>query len=201
MATAAPTPTATKEQGYFKNVLEMARAASLATHCAAGSAAAAGPRARQALRMLRSAEALCRTAAAALSAAPSEAPAGHGGQVHAKPPAPQQQSGAGTSRSARRRRRAREAKATGNGAALDGGVSGDLGSAGMMQLEDTTSVDAATAAPAASAAGIADAEPAVDLELDFYYAALAALRSGVTIEGLRSAQRAAELEYSRVGAT
>ena len=56
-----------------KNVLEAARATALAAHCAAGLAASAGL--RPAERLLRTAEALSRSAIAALTCPPQQPPA------------------------------------------------------------------------------------------------------------------------------
>ena len=85
--------------------VEAARGASLAAHAASGLASDAG--ARQAARLLRAAEALARSAVAALLAPGEGAEAVH--PARAAVPAEEQRHGGGKSRSAKRRKRRRAA--------------------------------------------------------------------------------------------
>ena len=124
-------------KGY---VLEAARAASLASHSAAGLAATAGL--KEATRLLRAAESLSRAAVAQLLGLAGSSGVGSGQPTGAPPSTGGRQGGShggGTSRSARRRRRRHTAKAR--------GLAQDVEMKEPEQLDKALAMDAETKEP------------------------------------------------------
>ena len=124
-----------------RRAVQAARAAGLATHCAAGLAVGH----REAERLLRVAEGCIRTASAALGAAPS-APVDGDMDLRPSTAVP----GSGTSKAARRRRKKRLATAGGMNAGADATGSGKV--AEVMDVDDSHGGGGVEEEPAAGAA-------------------------------------------------
>ena len=134
-------------KGY---VLEAARAASLASHSAAGLAASAGL--KEATRLLRAAESLSRAAAAQLLGLAGGSGVGSGQPTGAPPTTGGRQDGShggGTSRSARRRRRRHTAKAHSKDVEMKEPEQLDKD----VEMEEPEQLDKASAVPVITATG------------------------------------------------